>query len=93
MVWTDPPYGVDYSSKNEALNATDRGSRVQRPIENDALTPEETGPPSPLLRIQSQTLPHTAGENTATASLRPRPPPELYLATHRHYWVAQGYGF
>lgn len=43
MVWTDPPYGVDYSSKNEALNATYRGNRVQRPIENDALTPEETG--------------------------------------------------
>ncbi len=43
LVWTDPPYGVDYSSKNEALNATDRGSRVQRPIENDALTPEDTG--------------------------------------------------
>lgn len=43
MVWTDPPYGVDYSSKNETLNATDRGSRVQRPIENDSLTPEETG--------------------------------------------------
>jgi transposase InsO family protein len=36
-----------------------------------------------LLPIQSQTLTHTAGENTATASLRPRPPPELYLATHK----------
>jgi len=43
MVWTDPPYGVDYAAKNAALNATDRGARVQKPIENDALPPEETG--------------------------------------------------
>jgi hypothetical protein len=35
------------------------------------------------LRIQSQTLTHTAGENTATASFRPRPPLELYFATDR----------
>lgn len=34
---TDPPYGVDYSSKNEFLNAFDKGNRVQRPIENDAI--------------------------------------------------------
>jgi len=36
-----------------------------------------------LLPIQLQTLTHTAGENTATASFRPSPPLELYLATHR----------
>ena len=35
-----------------------------------------------FLSIQSQTLTHTAGENTATASLRPRPSPELYFAAH-----------
>lgn len=33
---TDPPYGVDYSSKNEFLNKRDKGNRIQRPIENDA---------------------------------------------------------
>jgi DNA modification methylase len=43
MVWTDPPYGVDYAGKNAYLNRTDRGNRIQRPIENDGLTPEETG--------------------------------------------------
>lgn len=34
---TDPPYGVDYSSKNEMLNSFDKGNRVQRPIQNDAI--------------------------------------------------------
>lgn len=40
---TDPPYGVDYSAKNAYLNRTDRGNRIQRPIENDNLTAGETG--------------------------------------------------
>jgi hypothetical protein len=35
MVWTDPPYGVDYAAKNAYLNRADRGNRVQTPIEND----------------------------------------------------------
>jgi 3-oxoacyl-[acyl-carrier protein] reductase len=26
MVWTDPPYGVDYAGKNEYLNRGDRGN-------------------------------------------------------------------
>lgn len=34
---TDPPYGVGYSSKNEMLNSFDKGNRVQRPIQNDAI--------------------------------------------------------
>jgi len=34
-----------------------------------------------LLRTLSQTLPHTAGENTAAASFKPRPPLEWYFAT------------
>ena len=34
---TDPPYGVDYSGKNEFLNAYDKGKRMQTPIENDAI--------------------------------------------------------
>ena len=40
MIWCDPPYGVDYSGKNELLNRTDRGNRIQKPIDNDALGPE-----------------------------------------------------
>jgi DNA modification methylase len=35
LVWSDPPYGVDYASKNRLLNCSDRGNRVQRPIAND----------------------------------------------------------
>lgn len=34
---TDPPYGVDYSSKNEFLNQYDKGNRNQKAIENDAI--------------------------------------------------------
>ncbi len=37
LLLTDPPYNVDYSSKNEALNAADKGSRVQRDIANDSM--------------------------------------------------------
>jgi DNA modification methylase len=42
MMWTDAPYGVNYAAKNEYLNRTDRGNRIQKPIENDSLSPEET---------------------------------------------------
>jgi DNA modification methylase len=41
VLWCDPPYGVDYAAKNELLNHTDRGNRIQKPIENDALAPQE----------------------------------------------------
>lgn len=34
---TDPPYGVDYSGKNEFLNKFDKGNRIQKPITNDAI--------------------------------------------------------
>jgi DNA modification methylase len=37
LLWSDPPYGVDYSSKNQFLNRAGRGNRIQRPIENDHL--------------------------------------------------------
>jgi len=43
MVWTDPPYGVDYAAKNAYLNRADRGNRIQVPIENDNLTAAQTG--------------------------------------------------
>ena len=35
MVCTDSPYGINYASKNEYLNRSDRGNRIQRPIAND----------------------------------------------------------
>lgn len=38
MVFTDPPYGVDYDSKNEFLNKIGKPNNVQIPIENDAIT-------------------------------------------------------
>jgi len=41
MLLTDPPYGVNYSSKNEFLNKLDKGNRIQESIKNDALSPDE----------------------------------------------------
>jgi site-specific DNA-methyltransferase (adenine-specific) len=38
LLLTDPPYGVDYSAKNEFLNEMDKGNRIQKDIENDALS-------------------------------------------------------
>jgi DNA modification methylase len=40
-IWCDPPYGINYAAKNKVLNRSDRGNRIQKPIENDALPPEE----------------------------------------------------
>lgn len=37
LIVTDPPYNVDYASKNEMLNAADKGNRVQTDIVNDAM--------------------------------------------------------
>jgi DNA modification methylase len=42
MVFTDPPYGVNYSKKNEFLNLQDKGNRIQEDIENDTMTLGET---------------------------------------------------
>jgi DNA modification methylase len=42
LLWTDAPYGVSYADKNELLNRSDRGNRIQKPIVNDHLTPAET---------------------------------------------------
>ena len=41
MVWTDPPYGVDYTSKQEMLNKMDGGSRLETGIEADAMSGDE----------------------------------------------------
>lgn len=35
MVFTDPPYGVSYTDKNEWLNGLGAGHRLTKPIEND----------------------------------------------------------
>jgi DNA modification methylase len=37
MVMTDPPYNVDYASKNKMLNYSDKGNRIQTDIENDKM--------------------------------------------------------
>ena len=42
MVFTDPPYGVAYSSKNKFLNNIDKGNRIQADIQNDMLSEKET---------------------------------------------------
>ena len=41
MVFTDPPYNVDYSSKNEFLNEFDKGNHVQEDIINDSYENDE----------------------------------------------------
>lgn len=35
MVWTDPPYNVDYAGKNKFLNANDSHTRCEIQIQND----------------------------------------------------------
>lgn len=42
LLFTDPPYAVDYSAKNEFLNNMDKGNSIQKTIENDDKTIEET---------------------------------------------------
>lgn len=37
LLLTDPPYGVNYSQKNEFLNKWDKGNQVQRDIVNDEI--------------------------------------------------------
>ena len=37
MVFTDPPYGVEYSKKNAMLNSLDGGNRIEKEIEDDSL--------------------------------------------------------
>lgn len=41
MILTDPPYNVNYSSKNELLNLYAKGYKVQTPIKNDSVDPRE----------------------------------------------------
>ena len=41
MVFTDPPYGVSYTDKNEFLNSIDNAERLVDAIQNDDMPPEE----------------------------------------------------
>ena len=41
MIFTDPPYGVSYTDKNEFLNRIGKPIGVPNPIENDSKSPEE----------------------------------------------------
>ena len=41
MVFTDPPYGVKYTEKNEYLNSLGKGHRLTKAIEGDSQTPDE----------------------------------------------------
>ncbi len=38
LLLTDPPYNVDYGDRNQALNAADKGNRVDRKILNDNMS-------------------------------------------------------
>ena len=40
LILTDPPYGVDYATKNDFLNKRDKGNRIQTPIIADDLIGE-----------------------------------------------------
>jgi len=41
LIWTDPPYGVSYGAKTEAL-ARSRHGRLQKGIAGDQSSPETT---------------------------------------------------
>lgn len=41
MVFTDPPYGVSYTDKNEFLNQIGKPMACDNPIENDSMSPDE----------------------------------------------------
>ena len=41
MVFTDPPYGVNYADKNKFLNEIDEGNRIQKEIKQDHVNERE----------------------------------------------------
>ena len=41
MVFTDPPYNVNYADKNSFLNNADKGNKIQQEIENDNYEDDE----------------------------------------------------
>lgn len=40
LIVTDPPYNVNYGDKNAELNKADGGKRIEKDIENDAMSPQ-----------------------------------------------------
>ena len=42
LLLTDPPYGVSYGEKNKLLNKLDGGNRIEKEIENDQHSEQET---------------------------------------------------
>lgn len=42
MIFTDPPYNVNYADKNKFLNGADKGNRIQSDIQNDNAFDDET---------------------------------------------------
>ena len=42
LIFSDPPYGVSYADKNKFLNKLDKGNRIQKEIQNDHMSTEET---------------------------------------------------
>ncbi len=41
LIFSDPPYGVNYSDKNTFLNKADKGNRIQKNIKNDELSSDD----------------------------------------------------
>ncbi len=83
MVWTDPPYGVGYASKNEYLNRGDRGTRIQRPIENDDLLPIQL---RELFRqALSQALEHAVPGAVCYATVPSGPLLPLFIAGYNDF--------
>jgi hypothetical protein len=96
MVWTDPPYGVSYASKNEYMNRGDRGNRIQRPIENDDLSPIQVR--ELFRRALNQALEHAVPGAVCYASVPSGPLLPMFIAgyndagfsfKHQLIWLKQ----
>lgn len=57
---TDPPYGVNYSGKNEFLNNLNKGNRIQKDIENDDIEDYHAF----FTRVLNNVIPHLDEYNT-----------------------------
>lgn len=71
LVWTDPPYGVDYATKNEFLNIMDKALRVQTDITDD-------GDITAAAAITQQALTHAAQHTRPGAAFYMTAPPGPY---------------
>jgi DNA modification methylase len=87
LLWSDPPYGVNLASKNERLNRTDRGGRVQRPIVGDGLKPDEVG------ALFRDALLATEGRTETGAGLYATVPPGKMLPVFIEYLEQAGWTY